>query len=366
MIMSKVVISGYYGFHNSGDEAILHAMLLALRDAVPGLEVIVLSKDPDYTAREFGVLSIARENPKLVYQALKTSDLLISGGGGLLQDITGPKSIIYYLGIAALARLLGKPVFFYAQGIGPINTAMGKTLVRLVVNRVNAVTVRDADSKEELVNLGVTRPRLEVTADPVLGLEPSLIKRGTGRDILDSLGIDNQPLAGISVRHWKGDGAYKKVIARAVDGLVADGWQALLVPMHCPGDLAACREVIALMKEKAFLLEQPTDYMSLLSVTANLDLAIGMRLHFLIFSAIFGVPVVSIPYDPKVNRFLQSVGLPPGFSAENLDYDRLSSGIKNVLEHREQIRSGLKQQIAPLRAEALKNASRVAELLEGL
>lgn len=363
--MPKVVISGYYGFHNSGDEAILYAMLLALRDAVPDLEVIVLSKDPDYTAREFGVLSIPRDKLGPVYQALKTSDLLISGGGGLLQDITGPKSIIYYLGIAALARLLGKPVFFYAQGIGPINTAMGRALVRLVVNRVNLVTVRDPDSKEELADLGVTRPRLEVTADPVLGLEPSLIERGTGRHVLASLGVDgSRPLAGISVRHWKGGNDYKKVIARAADGLAADGWQTLLVPMHCPGDLAACREVMALMQEKAFLLEDHTDYMSLLSVTANLDLAIGMRLHFLIFSAIFGVPVVSIPYDPKVNRFLQSVGLPPGFSAEKLDYDRLSSGIKNVLAHREQISAGLKRQVAPLRAEALKNASLVAELLK--
>jgi len=362
--MPKVVISGYYGFHNSGDEAILHAMLLALRNEIPGLEVIVLSKDPDYTAREFGVRAIPRDKPGPVYQAIKESDLLISGGGGLLQDITGPKSIIYYLGIVSMARLLGKPVFLYAQGIGPINTAMGRTLVRLVVNRVNSVTVRDTDSKDELAGLGVTRPSLEVTADPVLGLEPSLIERRKGRDILDSLGMDGRPLVGISVRRWKGGETYKKVIARAADDLVAGGWQALLVPMHCPGDLTACGEVMAQMREKAFLLDHHTDYLSLLSLTANLDLAIGMRLHFLIFSAIFSVPVVSIPYDPKVNRFLQSVGLPPGFSAAKLDYDQLSAGIKNVIEHREQISSALKQQVAPLRAEALKNASLVAELLK--
>lgn len=360
--MPKVVISGYYGFHNSGDEAMLHAMLLALRDTVPGLEATVLSKDPGFTAREFGVRSISRDNPPQVLKALREADMLISGGGGLLQDVTGPRSIIYYLGVVTMARLLGKPVFFYAQGIGPVNTAMGRTLVRLVANRVNTITVRDSDSKDELAALGVTRPPVHVTADPVLGLEPSLIDDQKGRQILSTLGVDGGPVAGISVRPWKGLDGFKKVVAKAADDLAATGWQVLLVPMHCPGDIETCREVAALMRGKAVLLENEAEYMDLLAVAANLDLAIGMRLHFLIFSAIFGVPVVGIPYDPKVNRFLQSVGLPPGLSAENLGYTELSSRIKQVLDNRERISAGLKEKMVSLRREALRNASMVGEL----
>ena len=363
--MPKVVISGYYGFHNSGDEAILYAMLLALGDAVPGLEAIVLSKDPGYTAREFGVRSIARDNPRQVFNALGEADLLISGGGGLLQDVTSPKSIIYYLGVVTMAKLLRKPVFFYAQGIGPINTTLGRALVRLVANRVNAITVRDSDSKDELAALGVTRPPVYVTADPVLGLEPSRINVNKGREILSSLGVGGGPVAGISVRPWKGLDGYKKVMAKVADNLVEEGWQVLLVPMHCPGDMETCREVASMMHAEAFLWDDKAEYTDLLAVTANLDLSIGMRLHFLIFSAIFGVPVVGIPYDPKVNLFLQSLGLPPGLSAESLDYAELSSRIKQVLKDRVGVSAGLKERVAPLRGEALKNASLVAELLKG-
>lgn len=363
--MPKVVISGYYGFHNSGDEAILYAMLLALRDAVPGLEAIVLSKDPGYTAREFGVRAIARDNPWQVFNALREADLLISGGGGLLQDVTSPKSIIYYLGVVTMAKLLRKPVFFYAQGIGPINTTLGRALVRLVANRVNAITVRDSDSRDELLALGVTRPPVFVTADPVLGLEPSRINVNKGREILSSLGVGGGPVAGISVRPWKGLDGYKKVMAKVADNLVEEGWQVLLVPMHCPGDMETCREVASLMHAEAFLWDDKAEYMDLLAVTANLDLSIGMRLHFLIFSAIFGVPVVGIPYDPKVNLFLQSLGLPSGLSAESLDYVELSSRIKQILEDRAGVSAGLKERVTPLRGEALKNASLVAELLKG-
>ncbi len=361
--MPKVVISGYYGFHNSGDEAILHAMLLALKGAVPGLEATVLSGDPAYTAREFGVRSIVRDNPLTVFRALMEADLLISGGGGLLQDVTGPKSIIYYLGVVTMALLLKKPVFFYAQGIGPVNTRLGRTLVRLVADRVDAITVRDRDSKQELASLGVTRPPVRVTADPALGLEPGQIDRVKGRAVLSALGLDGgRPVAGISVRPWKGQDGYVEAVAGAADDLAGDGWQVLLVPMHFPGDDVTCRAVAARMKGTAFILGRGTDYKDLLAVTANLGLAVGMRLHFLIFSAISGVPLVGIPYDPKVNLFLQAVGLPPGLSAEGLNYGDLSAAIRKVLADRERISTGIKEKMAVLRGEAKKNAALAAEL----
>lgn len=363
--MPRVVISGYYGFHNIGDEAILHAMLQALRVAVPGLKVTVLSKDPVYTARQFGVHSVLRDNIGQVWRALKSADLLISGGGGLLQDVTGPKSIIYYLSVAAMARSLGKPVFFYAQGIGPIHTALGRKLVRVVTNRVNAVTVRDTDSKEELTALGVTRPPVEITADPVLGLDPFQVNIARGKEILSSLGLEGGPIAGISVRPWKNAKNYLAVLARAADDLADSGWQVLLVPMHHPVDLDCCREVTARMSGPAFLLDRRIDYMDTLALTANLDLAIGMRLHFLIFSSLFGVPLVGIPYDPKVNCFLQSIGLPSGLNAEQLDYTELSKRLAQVLGQREELSFQLKERVASLRKEALKNAELVAELLRG-
>jgi polysaccharide pyruvyl transferase WcaK-like protein len=133
--------------------------------------------------------------------------------------------------------------------------------------------------------------------------------------------------------------------------------------MHRPVDLDCCREVTARMSAPAFLLERSANYLDILSLTANLDLAIGMRLHFLIFSSLFGVPLVGIPYDPKVNRFLQSIGLPPGLNAEQLDYTELSTRLKQVLAERTKMSSQLRERVAPLQKEALKNAELVAELL---
>ncbi|OPX88058.1 MAG: colanic acid biosynthesis protein [Pelotomaculum sp. PtaB.Bin104] len=361
--MPRVVISGYYGFHNCGDEAILFAMLQALRGLVPGLEAIVLSKEPGYTAREFGVQSISRDSPGQVLQALRSADMLISGGGGLLQDVTSYRSLVYYLGIISMARLLGKPVFLYAQGIGPVNSSTGRSLLHLVANSVNVITVRDSDSKDELAAMGVTRPEVYVTADPVFGLAPFQIDSKTGREILLSLGMNSGPVAGISVRPWMGLEDYKRVLAKIADDLMAGGWQVLLVPVHCPGDNVTCREVAALMSRKPFLLDAGVKYSDLLSIAANLDLAIGMRLHFLIFCVIFGVPVIGIPYDPKVNSFLHTIGLAPGLSVENLEYNKLSLRLKQILDNREKICAGLRERVALLREKALKNAALAVELL---
>ena len=51
---------------------------------------------------------------------MKDSELIISGGGSLLQDVTSKRSLLYYLSIIGLGKLFGKKVMLFAQGIGPI------------------------------------------------------------------------------------------------------------------------------------------------------------------------------------------------------------------------------------------------------
>ncbi len=106
--MPKVVLSGYFGFGNAGDEAILAAEVAALRQLIPQVEITVLSGNPRKTAATYNVEAEPRGNLWALCRALRRADLLISGGGSLLQDITSNRSIPYYLGVMALAKLMGK------------------------------------------------------------------------------------------------------------------------------------------------------------------------------------------------------------------------------------------------------------------
>ncbi|MFX3634067.1 MAG: polysaccharide pyruvyl transferase family protein, partial [Candidatus Pristimantibacillus sp.] len=170
----RIVISGYYGFRNSGDEAVLRSILLALAEQGPaeGVRIvpIVLSADPAWTSQMYGVEAVHRMRPAEVWKALRGSDGLISGGGSLLQDATGTKTIPYYTGIIKLAQLLGKPTFIYSQGIGPVSRRWMDPMIRDVMKRSKYVSVRDAESAELLGRIGVPHGRIEVVPDPVMGL----------------------------------------------------------------------------------------------------------------------------------------------------------------------------------------------------
>lgn len=159
--MSKLVISGYYGFGNAGDEAMLSAMVSALRALDPTLSITVISGNPADTCRRYPVASVHRLNLWGIAQALRRADFWSAAAAGLLQDVTSGRSIFYYLGILQLACLLGCPIMLYAQGIGPIRSKLARSFMRHIGNRIVAGTVRDAGSLAELAGLALPPTRCQ-------------------------------------------------------------------------------------------------------------------------------------------------------------------------------------------------------------
>ena len=208
--MRNLVVSGYYGSKNAGDEAMLAAMLEVLSDLDPKLHIPVISADPEDTRARHGVDAVSWLDITRILQLLGRADLLISGGGSLLQNVTSRRSLYYYLGIIFLALAVKTPVMLYAQGIGPIRGRLACALTRHIVNRVQLITVRDHGSLAELSRLGIRRPRIEATADAVLAIHP--VDREAGRLILTANRAEGaRPVVGISVRDWCGWTQYKEI-----------------------------------------------------------------------------------------------------------------------------------------------------------
>lgn len=363
--MSRVVLSGYYGFNNAGDEAILYAIIHTLRKIEPGMEITVLSHDPAKTARQYNVKAVRRWKPGEVAKALQSCDLLISGGGSLLQDVTSKLSPLYYLGVMLMAKFFAKPVMVYAQGIGPLKAKINRALASFVFNRADAITVRDQRSKEDLLAMGV-ESSVEVTADPVLGLSPEAICRKTGREILERHGLckdEGEKLLGVYIRPWKGN-AYLPALVRACARLAEEGWKIVFVPMQFPGDIAVSRQAAKQVERGAVVLKEMYSPEEILSITKNLDLVVGMRLHALIKGAVAGVPVVGLSYDPKVDRFLEQIGQQALLSVDNLSADTLVEMVKWAYSRREDICKDLQGKLSPLYQKAWKNARIALELLE--
>lgn len=360
--MREIVVSGYYGFGNAGDEAMLAAMIEVLTEMDSDCRITVLSGNPDDTRRRHGVAAIDRMNYAELVRVLRRSDLLISGGGSLLQDVTSERSLYYYLSVILLAKLVGTPVMLYAQGIGPVRGLLARAVMRFLGNRVDLITVRDQGSCRELERLAITRPPVEVTADPVMAMHA--VDRQIGRRILHQHGLEGgKPLVGISVREWRDWQPYKQAIAAAVDQMVETlGVRVVFIPMQWPEDYAVSQKIAAACRQPVTVLQQEYLTGELLSLVGNLDVLIGIRLHALIFAAVMQVPRVGISYDPKIDRFLETLGGTPCGRLEDIEADKLVQAVAQALTDKKQ-GGAAADSIRSLRQKSLRNAELALELI---
>lgn len=359
--MKKVLISGYYGFHNTGDEAILETLCKELSDA--GLEVDVLSAEPEKTQNRYNVRAFNRANVGEVIRAVRNCDVLLSGGGSLFQDVTSSASLYYYLGIVILGLIMRKDVHIYSQGIGPINKRFNRKLFSMVISKAKSISVRDAASYDKLVGLGVNRVPTTVTSDPVFLLEAAPAEQGAA--ILTQAGLDvtdPNTLVGLAVRPW-GDretasGNFAEIADRIIEEFNA---KLVLFPFHHPGDLDFTFEIVNKMKHKPFILDKQYLPSQIMSAMGLMHMNIGVRLHALILSACMGVPMIGISYDPKIDGFLNSMGLNSVCTYQNLQWDKIKEEMINISSNRASVIEAITRKTQESRELARKNLNQLLE-----
>jgi len=368
----RVIISGYYGFHNAGDEAVLAGLIAGLvaqpfpnpdssgppvarsqttatagngLAAVSGsgnpMDITVLSGAPAATANLHGVRAIGRGLGAL-RRELRDADLFISGGGNLFQDATSARSCLYYLYVMRQALLARVPVVVLGQGIGPLRRWWVRALVRRCLNRVQGIALRDSESARELERLGVSRPPIRVGADLsfAMSLPPAEEVAAAWRGI----GVEDPgSVLAIAPRTWHISGAGEGVVASlaaavkcatAQFGDVAQPPPAVSPPLQrrrigqarapVPHLGAPRPQVVvfpmqrpqddpacaALADAVGGIFAQPELPPALLAaMIGSARVVVGVRLHALIFAAMGGAMPVAISYDPKVEAFMTDLGL---------------------------------------------------------
>ena len=357
----KAAVSGYYGFGNLGDDAILHAISGLFRQLPVPVRLTVLSNSPSDTIRQYGLNAVPRFSPLGLFRTLLESDILISGGGSLLQNKTSTRSLIYYLAVIRLAQLLNKPVVIYANGIGPLLGGRNRRLVRKVIEKCALVTLRDHQSVEELRSLGVVREDLHVTGDPAFTLKPTRAPR----TMLRELGIpDDAQTVGISVRNLRDNSHFPEQFAKLCDRLSREkGKTIVFLVMQESRDEALSRRIMAQMTAPAYLAKTPGDPGAMLSLIRDMDAVVSMRLHTIIFAAQMQVPVAGCVYDPKVSAFLDMLQLPSCGTPQELDAGHAFRVTADLLENREAVCRRLGETVTELTAQAQTTAELFTQLL---
>jgi hypothetical protein len=177
----RILICGNYGASNLGDEAILAGLIVLVKSTFPGAKILAMSSDLSVTEKSHRVQAI-RHFPAgfksffkywLSFSGWKSlnevrqCNLVLLGGGGLFAD-ENPRAVWIWFVQFCWFWILRKKVVCIAQSVGPLNTKLGRIFTTFVFKRVEAISVRDRQSKVLLENLGINN--IEVFADPAYAI----------------------------------------------------------------------------------------------------------------------------------------------------------------------------------------------------
>lgn len=393
--MTNVLITGYYGLGNIGDEAILSGMITSLNKYVEDPNISVITNNPEETRTLHNVTPVQQSfkkgipsfinraifggELKTITREIENCDVFILGGGSLLQDLR-----IHYLpallSLVRLAQKCGKKTVIYGIGAGPIDTYLGQKICKSVLNKTDLVTVRDSMSKDILEKCGVQD--VIQTADPAFGIDiPS-------RDILDrylkSMDLANgERYIASTAYNWLHDSDLSRNAANEAQDLrdrrerVANIFESIVTrynqKMLFVPTVKIDREGYTVIKdlmpssEKARILDYNSHFNTTLAALSCTDVLIGMRLHSLILATIMGVPVVPISYCGKVKSYLELTGLEDMYldvekiGTENFA-EQLFENFSSVWENQMFYAAEQRKAAEKLHQKALLNAKFVADL----
>ncbi len=358
-----MLLSGYYGFGNLGDEALLEVTIAQLRRRFPASQLDVLSATPKATAAAYGVEATPRWNWRAIRAAIAKADVVLSGGGGLLQSGTSLRSLFYYAAIVREAIRRRRKTMVFAQSIGPLNF-WGRLIVRRSCKGLARATVRDERSLRLLRQLVPDTP-VERTADPVFlydapEADPDLAAQG--------LGPESGGYAVISVRKSPDFRDAVAVLARAVDRLATrHGIRSAFLPLGGAADASVSTDVIRACACSPMLLPECT-LAKAAAIVRGARVAIGMRLHSLVLAARYGVPFLAMAYDPKVAALCEELDYPLEALWAPQTARRSDAAIDDLVDRlvaqRADLAARLEARRDVVRAAAARNFDAVGELLQ--
>ncbi len=325
--MNKVVISGFYGFHNIGDEAILETLTQQLRNLDSEIQITVLSHNPEETMSKFDVIAVKRNDIIKVFSAIRKADILLSGGGSLLQDDTSARSIHYYLSIIRMGLFFKKHVFCISNGIGPIIRESNKKQVAKVLNKVRHTTVRDFNSQKLLLDIGVKPEKVSVSADMVIAM--TMQTPAIGMEIINKVGIKDRKrkLLGIAIRQKDFRNSERRDQLIEFANRLSENYSVLFIPFYYKNDTKIYDDIHKFVHDHVYFINEKYNTDEFMSLLENLDILIGSRLHSLIFSLVAEVPFIGISYDPKIENFMDMIEMQPVCSMNNFDPDKLIQAV---------------------------------------
>ncbi len=352
----ELVMGGYYGYANIGDDSLLQVVTHMIREARPDSRITVLSKSPRETERAVSVHSVGRFNPFAVFLAFLKAKVLIFGGGSQLQSATSTRSLSYYLWLLRMAKVMGLKTVLFSNGIGPFASEKDEKKVAEVLSRVDLITLRDTYSLDKLKEIGLDTGSVHLSADPAFlmkGSDPAWC-----RHLLSKAQVEGDYFV-ISLRKWKhNDPALSHKVAKMCrDIKEKHRLTPLFLPMQTDRDLELCTRTAESAGGKVL---RGLSAGEAKTVIAGARFVCGMRLHLLIYAAASAVPAMALSYDPKVDAFFADMDNSLILSVKDVEETKLTKYAEAALRAD---REALKAKAAAFKEKAYISLDKLKEII---
>ena len=355
------VLSGYYGYNNLGDDALLFTVVSNILQKKRDVKICLLIKNPkkfqerldDYFAN---ITTKHRFNFFSVKKAIKKSKALVFGGGTLLCDNTSSRSFFYYSYLLRIAQKMGKKTVLYANGIGPIYYKKNQVKAAGILKNITLATIRDKESYDCLIEMGIDKNKICLTTDEAITVRQNYNLNAYKNDFKEFI---KGGYIVISVRKWKYlNPDFFEVFSAATDIICREN---NLIPVYIvmqPENDKNISEYLSTLNGRAYLADVGGDIEKTLAIVRSAEAVISMRFHALIFAAVFGIPMLGISIDPKIRSFLNDIYDGDTYTVESKDFskDMLIEKFNNLIADKENIKNKISRKTEGLCEKAKENA----------
>ncbi|MBQ7624519.1 MAG: polysaccharide pyruvyl transferase CsaB, partial [Clostridia bacterium] len=353
-----VLICGAYGRGNSGDESILKAIIDSMHETDPVMPVTVMTKQPMKTALSHSVNTVYTFNVPAFLKEMKKAAIFINGGGNLIQDSTSSRSLLFYLYTIRAAKKKKCKVVMYGCGIGKVSKKQNRKITKYVLNKyADVISLRDRLSFNDLEDMGVTKPKIILSADPAFSIKPA--SEYDASYYLSKQGVDpDGKYICFSLREWKGIDKFDQFAAAANYAYEKYGLTPVFLPIEVPRDQNAASAVASKLNCPYHMINPSSDASLTISLFGKMTVVCAMRLHALVFAAASGSPFIAASYDIKVDGFMDYVSCSDlCCKLENISSDWMCSRIDKIMTE------GFDSPAKDLRILEAENRKSVSELM---
>ena len=323
MKKKNLLLWGYYGANNFGDDLIFESLIQILDQTNQDYNVFYTLKDENYKY-DVNAIPLIFFNKKhsnkiinfllniwFVFKTVLKMDIIIIGGGTQYFELASRKSIsipIKYLA-CRLMKIRGKIFINAGVGIGEIKSKIGKFCLKGIFSKSNYSFVRDSKSKIFLESIGVPDKKV------VLGKDLSYYFPTP----IENKIVENPHKIGLNffdfynyIQHDQAKNTrFIKDLKQFVSWLKIE--KGFDVNFFAFQNDAGGKDYLFMQKHFSDI-DIPihlynNDTNEFITQISSMDLNIGLRFHFAVLSLQHNIPFIGLNYQPKVERELKKFGL---------------------------------------------------------